>query len=58
MSNPDSAVYLYSHGIGLAIGLFVMQEFASLFQNQYMQLGMSVGMLSKPLAPMVPSYPA
>ncbi|KAL8287248.1 hypothetical protein RQP46_003700 [Phenoliferia psychrophenolica] len=36
-----------SHGIGYAIGLFVMQEFASLFQNQYMQLGMSVGMLMR-----------
>ena len=34
-------------GIGLAIGLFVMQEVASLCQNQYMQLGMAVGMLSE-----------
>ncbi|KAK4702568.1 hypothetical protein P7C70_g3660, partial [Phenoliferia sp. Uapishka_3] len=36
-----------SHGVGYAVGLFVMQEAASLFQNQYMQLGMSVGMLMR-----------
>ncbi|KAL8287275.1 hypothetical protein RQP46_003727 [Phenoliferia psychrophenolica] len=35
------------HGVGLAFGLFIMQEASSVFQNQYMQLGMSVGMLMR-----------
>ncbi|KAM0755919.1 ATP-dependent bile acid permease [Meredithblackwellia eburnea MCA 4105] len=34
-------------GIGYAVGLWAMQQAASLFQNQYMQLGMAVGMLMR-----------
>lgn len=30
-------------GLGLAFGLFIMQEVASLFQNQYMQRGQLLG---------------
>ncbi|KAL8287285.1 hypothetical protein RQP46_003737 [Phenoliferia psychrophenolica] len=35
------------YGVGLAFGLFVMQEAASLFQNQYMHRGLTVGMLMR-----------
>lgn len=45
-------------GLGLAFGLFIMQEVASLFNNQYMQRGQLLGFSASTPAPSCASFPA